>query len=99
MDSTFRGVEGKASFTLGDTTKGKLRLDLLADYVRAEIDQGGGNVPRIPPYHFGAGLHWDGASIDGGIMVPLFGEANARGGCGNAGGGVHFCRRALRLAA
>jgi iron complex outermembrane recepter protein len=69
VDSTFRGAEGKASFTLGDTTNGKLRLDLLADYVRAEIDHGGGNVPRIPPYHVGLGLHWDGASIDGGIMV------------------------------
>ena len=31
VDSTFRGAEGKASFTLGDMQSGKLQLDLLAD--------------------------------------------------------------------
>jgi hypothetical protein len=25
--------------------------------------------PRAPPDHFDVGLHWDGTSIDGGIMV------------------------------
>ncbi len=69
VDSTFRGAEGKASFLLGDTSNGKLRLDLIADTVRATIDHGGGNVPRIPPYHVGVGLHWDGTSLDGGVMV------------------------------
>jgi iron complex outermembrane receptor protein len=69
VDATFRGAEGKASFTLGDHAQGKLRFDLLADYVRATIDHGGGNVPRIPPYHVGLGLHWDGTSFDAGVMV------------------------------
>jgi iron complex outermembrane receptor protein len=55
VDATFRGAEGKATFGLGDTGSGRLRLDLLADVVRATIDHGG-NVPRMPPYHVGAGL-------------------------------------------
>jgi iron complex outermembrane receptor protein len=69
VDATFRGAEGKATFGLSDTAKGKLQLDLLADYVRATIDNGGGNVPRMPPYHVGLGLHWDGMRFDGGVGV------------------------------
>jgi len=69
VDATFHGAEGKASFMLGNMGKGRLQLDLLADYVRATIDNGGGNLPRIPPYHVAMGLHWDGASFDGGLMV------------------------------
>ncbi len=69
VDATFDGAEGKASFALADGGNGQLRLDLLADYVRAKIDNGGGNVPRIPPYHVGLGLHWDGSSLDAGFMV------------------------------
>jgi iron complex outermembrane receptor protein len=76
VDATFDGAEGKASVTLGDIRKGQLRLDLLADYVRAKIDNGGGNVPRIPPYHVGVGLHWDGATFDGGLMVRYSAEQN-----------------------
>jgi iron complex outermembrane receptor protein len=57
VNSMFRGAEGKASFTLGDMPSGKLRLDLLADYVRASIGHGG------------LGLHWDGTSFDGGVTV------------------------------
>jgi iron complex outermembrane receptor protein len=74
VDATFRGGEGKATFGLGDLANGKLQLDLLADYVRATIDNGGGNVPRIPPYHLGVGLHWDGAKFDGGVTVRYSGE-------------------------
>ena len=74
VDATFRGVEGKASFTLGDVPVGALRLDVLADYVRATIDHGGGNVPRIPPYHVGLGLHWDGSIFDAGVMVRYAGK-------------------------
>jgi iron complex outermembrane receptor protein len=76
VDATFDGAEGKATFTIGNLSKGELRLDLLADYVRAQIDHGGGNVPRIPPYHVGVGLHWDGASLDGGLMIRYSAEQN-----------------------
>jgi iron complex outermembrane receptor protein len=74
VDATFRGGEGKATFALGDTTNGHLQLDLLADVVRATIDHGGGDVPRIPPYHVGLGLHWDGSKFDAGVMVRYSAE-------------------------
>jgi hypothetical protein len=35
---------------------GKREAKLLADYVRATLDDGAGNVPRIPPYDIGGGL-------------------------------------------
>jgi len=73
VDATFRGAEGKATFGLGDAAMGHLRLDLLADVVRATID-GGGNVPRMPPYHVGVGLHWDGTKFDGGVLVRYSAE-------------------------
>ena len=31
-------------------------LELLANYVRATLDDGAGNVPRIPPYDVGGGF-------------------------------------------
>jgi iron complex outermembrane receptor protein len=74
VDATFRGAEGKATFGLADTRMGRLELDVLADVVRATIDNGGGNVPRIPPYHVGVGLHWDGSKLDGGVMVRYSAE-------------------------
>jgi iron complex outermembrane receptor protein len=41
--------------------------------VRAKLDDGAGNVPRMPPYHVGTGLSWEGASIDGGFLVKYSG--------------------------
>ena len=66
MDATFHGAEAEASLALHKSSKGLLQMDFLADTVRATIDEGG-NIPRIPPYHVGMGLHWDG-NIDGGFM-------------------------------
>lgn len=57
-DATFRGIETKLTAPLLDGTQdGQLNGELFADAVRATLD-GGGNVPRIPPWHVGAGLHW-----------------------------------------
>jgi iron complex outermembrane recepter protein len=66
VDATFKGAEAQASWSLYQASSGMLQLDLLADTVRATIDSGG-NVPRIPPYHVGLGLHWTG-KLDGGFM-------------------------------
>jgi iron complex outermembrane recepter protein len=74
VDATFHGAEGKATFGLADTAMGQLELDLLGDIVRATIDNGGGNVPRIPPYHVGVALHWDGSKLDGGLTVRYSAE-------------------------
>jgi iron complex outermembrane recepter protein len=72
--AAFTGAEGKASFPLGSGSNGGLTLDLLADYVRATLDHGAGNVPRIPPYHVGMGLHWQASAFDAGFVVRYAGE-------------------------
>jgi iron complex outermembrane receptor protein len=35
-----------------------------------------GNVPRMPPYHVGAGLSWTAAQLDGGFLVKYAGRQN-----------------------
>ena len=72
--ASFTGAEGKASFPLSSGSNGGLHLDLLADYVRATLDHGAGNVPRIPPYHVGVGVHWEKAAFDAGFVVRYSAE-------------------------
>ncbi|HEU4779910.1 MAG TPA: TonB-dependent receptor [Steroidobacteraceae bacterium] len=71
-DAMFRGAEGKATVTLYDGENGPLRAIVLADYVRATLD-GGGEVPRISPYHVGVGLDWDSPSLGGGFLLKYTG--------------------------
>jgi len=73
VDAKFYGAEGKATFALYEVPRGKLQAELLVDYVRATVDSGG-NIPRIPPYRIGGGLHWDGGSIDGGFTLKYSGR-------------------------
>ena len=39
-----------------ENAAGKREAQLLANYVRATLDDGAGNVPRIPPYDVGDGF-------------------------------------------
>ncbi len=71
--ATFWGLEGKATIGLADMAGGTLGTNLIADYVRAKLTNGGGNVPRIPPYHIGAGLFWDGDGIDANVLLKYTG--------------------------
>ncbi len=75
LDSKFWGAEAKSTFGLYTGPSGKLQALLLADYVRATLDNGG-NVPRIPPYHIGGGLAWDGPSVDASFLVKYSGAQN-----------------------
>jgi iron complex outermembrane receptor protein len=75
VDAKFYGAEAKSTFTLYQGTSGKFHALLLADYVRAKLDEGG-NVPRIPPYHIGGGLGWDSAKFDAHVLVKYSGEQN-----------------------
>lgn len=59
-NATFRGLEAKLTAPLmDDVVAGTLQGELFADHVRATLAGNGGNVPRIPPWHAGAGLHWN----------------------------------------
>jgi len=71
--ATFRGAEGRASFPLLEHASGMLKIRLLADYVRAELSEGGGNVPRMPPWHVATGLDWNSPSFEAGFTFRYSG--------------------------
>lgn len=75
----FRGVEGEAFFDIVQSDTGTLQVHVLGDYVRATFGNGGGNVPRIPPYRVGGGVNWKGDSLDAGMDVTYFGRQNRFG--------------------
>jgi iron complex outermembrane recepter protein len=74
LGATFWGAEGKLKYSIAQVGPGSLEVQTLADYVRATLDNGAGNVPRLPPYHVGAGLTWTGRSLDAGFLVKYSGE-------------------------
>lgn len=77
-DARFRGAEFKATADVYSSDAGVLRVMGLADYVRATLD-GGENVPRLPPYHLGAGLNWDAPALSAGFLVRYAGRQDKTG--------------------
>jgi iron complex outermembrane recepter protein len=63
QDARFRGVELATHTHLVSFGESHLELDVSADYVRATLADGGGNLPRIPPMRLGAGLQLHGGPI------------------------------------
>jgi iron complex outermembrane receptor protein len=74
LGAKFWGAEGKATIGLAEKSAGSLQAVLLGDFVRARLDDGAGNVPRIPPWHLGAGLTWDAGAIDAGVFAKYSGR-------------------------
>jgi iron complex outermembrane receptor protein len=74
LGAQFWGAEAKWGYELLERPSGGLHADVIADYVRAKLDDGAGNVPRIPPYHVGAGLSWASAQFDAGFMMKYTGR-------------------------
>ncbi len=73
-DARFVGAEAHAEIELLQNAMGDLHLNLLADVVRAKLANGAGDVPRIPPYHVGAGLSWHGERVDASVFVKYAGR-------------------------
>jgi iron complex outermembrane recepter protein len=71
-DAAYWGAEAKATIDLLEGPHGRLQGIALADYVRATLE-GGGEVPRISPYHLGFGLDWDASRLGGGVFVKYTG--------------------------
>jgi iron complex outermembrane receptor protein len=71
-DASYWGAEARATVELEEIGGAPLRGIVLADYVRARLDDGG-EVPRISPYHVGVGLNWDARQIGGGFLVKYTG--------------------------
>jgi len=67
-DASFRGAEAEAKVTVADNAAGKYRLRVMADTVRGELDDGG-DLPRIAPGRYGAGLDWSLGSWRAGVSA------------------------------
>lgn len=78
-DARFHGAEGHVEFELLRTAAGDLHLELVADVVRAKFSQGGGFVPRIPPWRAGSAIGWQGERIDARISLRHSGRQSRTG--------------------
>jgi iron complex outermembrane receptor protein len=63
-DAKVWGVEFQASQRLARFGSSNLSVDGVADYTRAKISSGGGDVPRIPPLRLLGGVELTNASFD-----------------------------------
>jgi iron complex outermembrane receptor protein len=70
----FIGAEAHAEIELLQHAVGDLHLNLLADVVRATLANGGGAVPRIPPFRVGAGLSWHTDRMDASVFIKYAGR-------------------------
>ena len=74
----FRGVEAEAHFSLFQTPTSNLEVRALGDYTRATLDDGS-NVPRIPPYRVGGGVHFKNTMFDLGALFIHAGRQDQYG--------------------
>ncbi len=63
-DATYWGIELNGSARLGKAGGFTFVADGVADYVRAKLDNGGGNIARIPPLRLLGGLEAQSDAID-----------------------------------
>ena len=76
-DAAFWGLEGKTTVSVYQMDAGTVGTVVMADYVRARLANGGGNVPRMPPYHVGGGLAWNSKPFDASFMLKYSGTQSA----------------------
>ncbi len=65
LDARFIGGEGHLDVALVHSDPHHLALELIADYVNAELTATGEPLPRIPPLRYGAGLRYSSATWNG----------------------------------
>lgn len=63
------GLEAESSYRVAQLGKAALNLTAMADFVRADLLEGRGPVPRIPPLRFIAGIEAEGGPIGGRIEI------------------------------
>ncbi|MBM4197776.1 MAG: TonB-dependent receptor [Gammaproteobacteria bacterium] len=59
QDARFLGFEAELGLPIAELADGTLSARLIADYVRGRLDNGGGNVPQLPPLRVGGELAYD----------------------------------------
>jgi iron complex outermembrane receptor protein len=73
QDAHFWGLEGLIHWHVFDGMNGRFGIDAQADYVRATFD-GGGNVPRIPPFRIGGGVFFENQRVELKLSALYHGE-------------------------
>lgn len=73
-DVDFIGAEAELLFEILDSSNSHLHLSAFTDFVRAEEDATGDNLPRIPPMRFGLGLHGNWNQFDASVDVTFADE-------------------------
>ncbi len=68
-NARFWGGEVEGAVTLANLDTTRIELTGLADFTRADILDGGGRVPRIPPLRFIGGLEASGGAFGGRLEV------------------------------
>ncbi len=63
-DVEFTGIEAEAMVEVLDADDRHMHIRFFTDFVNAEEDATGDNLPRIPPQRFGLGLHGGYRSFD-----------------------------------
>ena len=64
-DTQFQGAEAQARVELFHSEPHHVDLDVMADYVRAERRDTDTPLPRIPPFRYGIGVHYESGSWNG----------------------------------
>ncbi|HEX7029360.1 MAG TPA: TonB-dependent receptor [Gammaproteobacteria bacterium] len=72
-DAVLKGYEAEVVLPLLEESGDSLDLRLFSDYTRGTLD-GGGNLPRIPPLRFGAGLDYTTAKWTAGVEAIRYDE-------------------------
>ena len=72
----FWGMEAKATASVFKIDTSRIEAFVKGDYVRASFGSGGGNVPRITPWHLGGGLDLKGVIFDAGLALTYTGAQN-----------------------
>ena len=69
--STFSGIELNSLFELSHGSNYDIDLEVVGDYVRAELDSGD-NVPRIPAMSLGTGVLFNGPNWHGAARLRWY---------------------------
>jgi iron complex outermembrane receptor protein len=78
-DADFTGFELELKPPAADLGFGVLSSRVVADYVRAKLKDGGGNVPQIPPMRIGGELTLDTGAFSSGLSVNWYDKQDKLG--------------------
>ena len=78
-DADFSGFEFELKPPSADLGFGVLSSRIVADYVRAKLKDGGGDVPQIPPMRIGGELTFERGQMSSGISVTWYDKQDKLG--------------------